>query len=206
MRILFLGDMQVRSHVEKQIDLIAQGQAEKEAVVAHTLDQVARKFRYFVGRINRMDALFEASFSPLASSGETSLLLMMAPHQKNDVKGPCCDICNWHRRQAAEQVRQVCALHEAHLCAALQDVLPNLRRSSQPAPGAQPRHLRLTTHSQVLCMAVKYFQPLCLVRCHVSLSSHTCHLTGSIKKITITPACQPQKEGLLYDRPQSLRK
>ncbi|KAK9917893.1 hypothetical protein WJX75_009329 [Coccomyxa subellipsoidea] len=60
----------VRSHVEKQIDLIAQGQAEKEAVVAHTLDQFARKFRYFVGRIDRMDALFEASFSPLASSGK----------------------------------------------------------------------------------------------------------------------------------------
>lgn len=68
--------------MEKQIDLIAQGQAEKEAVVAHTLDQFARKFRYFVGRIDRMDALFEASFSPLASSGETSLLADVAPHQK----------------------------------------------------------------------------------------------------------------------------
>lgn len=63
--------LQVRSHVEKQMDLIAKGQAEREAVVAHTLDQFARKFRYFVAKIERMDALFEASFSPLASSGES---------------------------------------------------------------------------------------------------------------------------------------
>ncbi len=68
-----LDRLQVRSHVEKQIDLIAQGLAGREAVVAHTLDQFARKFRYFVGKIQRMDALFEASFSPLASSGEAPL-------------------------------------------------------------------------------------------------------------------------------------
>jgi hypothetical protein len=60
---------QVRSHVEKQIGLIAQGQAEREAVVAHTLEQFRQKFHFFVAKIGRMDALFEASFSPLASSG-----------------------------------------------------------------------------------------------------------------------------------------
>ena len=56
--------------MERQIGLIAEGKAEKEAVVLHTLDQFAQKFRHFVTRIARMDALFEASFSPLASSGE----------------------------------------------------------------------------------------------------------------------------------------
>ena len=56
--------------MEKQIGLIAEGKAEKEAVVLHTLDQFAQKFRYFVTKIDRMDALFEASFSPLASSGD----------------------------------------------------------------------------------------------------------------------------------------
>ena len=56
--------------MEKQIGLIAEGKAEKEAVVLHTLDQFAQKFRYFVTKIARMDALFEASFSPLASSGD----------------------------------------------------------------------------------------------------------------------------------------
>ena len=61
---------QVRAHVEKQIGLIAEGKAEKEAVVLHTLDQFAQKFRYFVKKIARMDALFEASFSPLGSSGD----------------------------------------------------------------------------------------------------------------------------------------
>ena len=57
--------------MEQQIGLIAEGKAEKEAVVLHTLDQFAQKFRHFVTKIARMDALFEASFSPLASSGDT---------------------------------------------------------------------------------------------------------------------------------------
>lgn len=61
--------MQVRSHVEKQIDLIAKGKAEREAVVAHTVEQFRQKFHFFVSKIERMDALFEASFSPIASSG-----------------------------------------------------------------------------------------------------------------------------------------
>lgn len=60
---------QVRAHVEKQIDLIAKGRAEKDAVVAHTLHQFAQKFFFFVQNVARMDQLFEASFSPLASSG-----------------------------------------------------------------------------------------------------------------------------------------
>lgn len=37
------------------------------------------KFRFFVGHIARMDVLFEASFSPLSSSGErrTRLALLL---------------------------------------------------------------------------------------------------------------------------------
>ena len=62
--------MQVRGHVEAQLSLIAAGKAEKGAVVLHTLAQFAHKFRFFVSHIARMDALFEASFSPLSSSGE----------------------------------------------------------------------------------------------------------------------------------------
>ena len=62
--------LQVRAHVEKQIGLIAAGKAEKEAVVAHLLHQFAGKFAFFMQHINRMDQLFEASFSPLASSGK----------------------------------------------------------------------------------------------------------------------------------------
>ena len=56
--------------MEKQIDLVAIGKAEKEAVVAHLLHQFAQKFSFFMHHITRMDQLFEASFSPLASSGE----------------------------------------------------------------------------------------------------------------------------------------
>jgi hypothetical protein len=68
--LLFIGPcFQVRAHVEAQIGLIADGKAQKEAVVAHTLEQFRAKFLFFVGHITRMDSLFEASFSPLSSSG-----------------------------------------------------------------------------------------------------------------------------------------
>ena len=60
----------MRSHVEVQIGMIAKGQADKDAVVAHTLQQFRQKFLFFVAKVARMDALFEASFSPLASSGD----------------------------------------------------------------------------------------------------------------------------------------
>ena len=55
--------------MEVQIGMIAKGQADKDAVVAHTLQQFRQKFLFFVAKVARMDALFEASFSPLASSG-----------------------------------------------------------------------------------------------------------------------------------------
>eukprot|EP00884_Botryococcus_braunii_P010708 jgi/Botrbrau1/19639/Bobra.0003s0009.1 len=61
---------QVRSHVEKQIGLIARGEAEKESVVRHTLAQFTSKFVFFVAKIGRMDALFDATFSTLAESGK----------------------------------------------------------------------------------------------------------------------------------------
>lgn len=60
----------VRAYVEKQINLIAKGGAEKEAVVEHCLDQFRQKFLYFVDHIAKMDSLFEASFSPLSSTGK----------------------------------------------------------------------------------------------------------------------------------------
>ncbi|CAD7694740.1 unnamed protein product [Ostreobium quekettii] len=61
---------QVRAHVEAQISLIAKGQADKQAVVDHSLLEFQQKFTYFVDKIDKMDALFEASFSPLSSSGK----------------------------------------------------------------------------------------------------------------------------------------
>jgi len=71
---------QVRSHVEVQIGMIAKGQADKDAVVAHTLQQFHQKFLFFVAKVARMDALFEASFSPLASSGENFPLHSISFH------------------------------------------------------------------------------------------------------------------------------
>lgn len=61
---------QVRAHVERQIGMIAKGQADKQAVVDHCLLEFQQKFTFFVGKIDRMDALFEASFSPLSASGD----------------------------------------------------------------------------------------------------------------------------------------
>eukprot|EP00899_Mesostigma_viride_P006662 jgi/Mesvir1/15998/Mv08302-RA.2 len=60
----------VRRYVEQQIDLIAQGKAHFAHVVASALREFFAKFQYFVLNIGRMDSLFEATFSPLASSGK----------------------------------------------------------------------------------------------------------------------------------------
>ena len=37
----------MRAHVEQQLDLIAKGKADKEAVVAHTVEQFRAKFLFF---------------------------------------------------------------------------------------------------------------------------------------------------------------
>ena len=60
----------MRSSIEKQCDLIAKGQADKEDVVALSLANFQLKFNYFVKNIHRMDTLFEASFSPLTAGGK----------------------------------------------------------------------------------------------------------------------------------------
>mgnify|MGYP006989446062 CR=1 FL=1 len=60
----------MRSAVEEQLNLIAQGQAHFDAVLSHSLEIFRQKFLYFVKNIEGMDQLFEVSFSPLATSGK----------------------------------------------------------------------------------------------------------------------------------------
>ncbi|ELW72593.1 DNA topoisomerase 3-beta-1 [Tupaia chinensis] len=60
----------IRSAVEKQLSLIAQGKADYRQVLGHTLDIFKRKFHYFVSSIAGMDELMEVSFSPLAATGK----------------------------------------------------------------------------------------------------------------------------------------
>ena len=60
----------MRSAVEQQLNLIAGGKADYQAVLSHGTDIFHRKFKYFVESINGMDELFEVSFSPLAASGK----------------------------------------------------------------------------------------------------------------------------------------
>jgi DNA topoisomerase IA len=59
----------MRSAVEKQLDLIAQGQAEQKAVLEHALRIFTGKFAYFMRKIQYMDELFEATFSKLSETG-----------------------------------------------------------------------------------------------------------------------------------------
>ena len=59
----------MRGAVEKQLDLIAQGKANFDSVLSHTLEIFKLKFLYFVKSISGMDQLFEVSFSSLADSG-----------------------------------------------------------------------------------------------------------------------------------------
>ncbi|KAJ8922656.1 hypothetical protein NQ315_007688 [Exocentrus adspersus] len=60
----------MRSAVEEQLNLIALGKANFNAVLKHTVDIFKLKFQYFVKNIDGMDQLFEVSFSPLSASGK----------------------------------------------------------------------------------------------------------------------------------------
>ena len=60
----------VRAYVEKQLNLVAKGEVDKDRVVDFVLDAFAQKFRHFKESIGKMDELFESSFSPLASTGK----------------------------------------------------------------------------------------------------------------------------------------
>ena len=60
----------MRAAVEEQLNLIAAGRADFEAVLSHAVDIFKKKFKYFVENIVGMDELFEVSFSSLAASGK----------------------------------------------------------------------------------------------------------------------------------------
>lgn len=59
----------VRSAIEEQCTLIAQGKKDKGEVVEHSLNNFKAKFEYFVMKINMMDELFGSSFTKLANAG-----------------------------------------------------------------------------------------------------------------------------------------
>lgn len=64
----------IRSAVEKQLNLIAQGKADYRQVLGHTLDVFKRKFHYFVDSIAGEVCLYPAS-----RSGAPSLWAPRAP-------------------------------------------------------------------------------------------------------------------------------
>lgn len=55
----------IRSAVEKQLNLIAQGKADYHQVLGHTLDIFKRKFHYFVDSIAGKTCLFPAPHQQL---------------------------------------------------------------------------------------------------------------------------------------------
>lgn len=59
----------MRSAVEVQLNLIAKGTADFQAVLRHAVDIFLLKFEYFIQSISKMDELFEVSFSPLSAVG-----------------------------------------------------------------------------------------------------------------------------------------
>lgn len=60
----------MRSGVETQLNLIAQGKADFQAVLKHSIDIFSKKYVYFVATITSMDELFEVSFTPLSKTGK----------------------------------------------------------------------------------------------------------------------------------------
>jgi DNA topoisomerase-3 len=59
----------VRAAIESECARIAEGAADKDAVVRHTLRVFEAKFRFFAEHVEAMDELFQDTFSPLTESG-----------------------------------------------------------------------------------------------------------------------------------------
>ena len=66
-----LVDSKTRKTLERQLDLVAKGEADHGAVVAHALAQFAKKFEYFTANVHILDELFELKFD--TKSDEDSL-------------------------------------------------------------------------------------------------------------------------------------
>ena len=74
-----LASPTIRSRVEKQLDLVASGEAEHASVVAHVLRQFAEKYANFVGAVDRMDPVRGALRSRLGARRERSASAADAP-------------------------------------------------------------------------------------------------------------------------------
>ncbi|KAI3656367.1 hypothetical protein MP638_000777 [Amoeboaphelidium occidentale] len=60
----------LRSEMEKQVALVAEGKAEDVKILKERIEIYLKKFNFFVSNIAKMDELFEATYSPLSSTGK----------------------------------------------------------------------------------------------------------------------------------------
>ena len=60
----------MRAAVERQLSMIATGNADYNAVLRFSVDMFEKKFEYFMKHIESMDELFECSFTKLSESGK----------------------------------------------------------------------------------------------------------------------------------------
>lgn len=60
----------IRSDLERELNLIAKGKVDFKIVLEKNIDLFRRKFLYFMENINKMDELFEKSFTSLVETGK----------------------------------------------------------------------------------------------------------------------------------------
>lgn len=99
--------MQVRAHVERQIGLVAEGKADKAAIVTHTLLQFAAKCACSL-ELARAAGFFFFSFSRCTCLKRLSSKGMCPMHMP--LQSPCCRTL----RHSRVQVQVLCAADCAH--------------------------------------------------------------------------------------------
>lgn len=60
----------IRSNLEKELNLIAKGQADFQSVLHRNIEVYRQKFIYFMENIRYMDELFESNFTSLVDTGK----------------------------------------------------------------------------------------------------------------------------------------
>ncbi|KAL8452220.1 hypothetical protein Emed_001527 [Eimeria media] len=145
----------VRASIEQLVDVIAKGKASREAVVVHSLKIFKAKFAYFTEKVDRMDALFDVTFtalaatgSPLSRCGRCNRYMHFIPRRPSRLHCRTCDVT-----LAVPQTGTIKA--EAHRAAAIVAADTLYKELKCPLDGFE---LLLSVNSGGKCFS---FCPLC---------------------------------------------